>query len=234
MKTRDALILGICIIIAFAVFGAFFYLTRAQTNTITVVGSASKEFTSDLVKWHIQMSRELYVENPIDTYRQIREDANALLEVLKANGIAEKDVFLQPIVKEPIYDPLGGARRYQLILRGYVLSSDIPKIESLALNPDALFERGIFLDDSRLEYFYTKLSDLKRELLAQATLDAKRRAEEIAKGSGAAIDKIVSARAGVFQITEPYSTEVSDYGVYSTTTKQKNITVTVRATFSLK
>ncbi|MEM2915176.1 MAG: SIMPL domain-containing protein [Candidatus Bathyarchaeia archaeon] len=234
MKTKDALILGICIIIAFAIFGAFFYQARAQTDTITVVGSASKEFTSDLVKWHIQISRELYIENPIETYRQIKEDANALLEILKANGISEKDISLQPIVKEPIYDPMGGTRRYQLILRGFVVSSDISKVEALALNPDALFEKGIFLDDSRLEYFYTKLSELKHELLAQATQDARRRAEEIAKGSGATINKIVSARAGVFQITEPYSTEVSDYGVYSTATKEKNITVTVRATFLLK
>lgn len=62
-------------------------------------------------------------------------------------------------------------------------------------------------------------------------MDTRRRAEEIAKNSGMSIEKMVSARAGVFQITEPYSTEVTDYGVYSTSTREKDVTVTVTASF---
>jgi CheY-like chemotaxis protein len=67
-----------------------------------------------------------------------------------------------------------------------------------------------------------------------AAADARRRAEEIAGGSEMTIDKIVSARAGVFQITAPFSTEVSDYGVHDTSTRKKEITVTVHATFSVE
>ena len=78
------------------------------------------------------------------------------------------------------------------------------------------------------------MSDIKRELLAEATKDARKRAEEIAANSEATIDKINSARSGVFQITEPYSTEVSDYGIYSTSTRIKDITVTVHVSFTLK
>ena len=78
------------------------------------------------------------------------------------------------------------------------------------------------------------MSEIKRELLAEATSDARRRAAEIARSSGDRIAKIESARVGVFQITEPYSTEVSDYGIYSTATKEKDITVTVSVVFSLK
>jgi hypothetical protein len=37
----------------------------------------------------------------------------------------------------------------------------------------------------------------------------------------------------VFQITEPYSTEVSGFGVHNTATRQKEITVTVHASFAL-
>ena len=59
-------------------------------------------------------------------------------------------------------------------------------------------------------------------------------AEEIAKSTGDRIVHIVSARAGVFQITEPYSTEVADYGIYNTMTKKKDITVTVSTVFGLR
>jgi hypothetical protein len=106
-------------------------------------------------------------------------------------------------------------------------------LETIALDPGGLLEAGIVLQFSRLEYFFSGIDELKHSLLSQATADARRRAEEIAGGSEMAVDKIVSARAGVFQITEPFSTEVSDYGVHNTSTRSKEITVTVHATFTV-
>jgi hypothetical protein len=78
------------------------------------------------------------------------------------------------------------------------------------------------------------LSDIKLELLAEATKDAQKRALEIAKNSNVRLGNVTSLRVGVFQITEPFSTEVSDYGMYNTRTKQKDITVTVRASFKIQ
>src|SRR5690606_32121047 len=63
--------------------------------------------------------------------------------------------------------------------------------------------------------------------------DAQRRAEEIAGSAGSRVGDVISARAGVFQITEPYSTEVSGMGMYSTSTRRKEITVTVHGDFAL-
>lgn len=107
------------------------------------------------------------------------------------------------------------------------------ELEAIALDPGSLLESGVVLQHARLEYFFSGIDELKHSLLGQATEDARRRAEEIAGGSGLAIDRIVAARAGVFQITEPFSTEVSDYGVHNTSTRTKEITVTVHATFLL-
>ncbi|HQB98599.1 MAG TPA: SIMPL domain-containing protein, partial [Candidatus Cloacimonadota bacterium] len=60
--------------------------------------------------------------------------------------------------------------------------------------------------NSRLEYLYTKLPDLKKELLAAATEDALARAKEISGSANSKLGKMREARAGVFQITEPFST----------------------------
>ena len=68
-------------------------------------------------------------------------------------------------------------------------------------------------------------------LLAAATLDARERAEEIVGATDATIKKMRSVRAGVFQITEPYSTDIAGYGIHQTTTRKKNIKVTVSAEF---
>ena len=116
----------------------------------------------------------------------------------------------------------------------YLISRDLVTIESLALNPGVLSDQSLIIQSSNLEYYSSKLNEIKRALLFAATSDARGRAEEIAKSTGDRIDNIESARTGVFQITEPYSTEVSDYGIYNTSTKEKDITVTVNVVFTLK
>ena len=92
-------------------------------------------------------------------------------------------------------------------------------------------QNGLVLEGSSLEYFYDDMATLKRSLLRQAREDAQARAEEIA---GDGLGALVEARAGVFQIREPYSTEVEGYGMYSTATRAKEMTVTVHAVFQVR
>ncbi|HPO83031.1 MAG TPA: SIMPL domain-containing protein, partial [bacterium] len=68
----------------------------------------------------------------------------------------------------------------------------------------------------------------------EAMNDAKARAEKIAQSSGQGVGSLRSASMGVVQVLEPNSTEVSDYGSYDTSTIEKEVMVTVRATFLLK
>ncbi|MBM3315648.1 DUF541 domain-containing protein, partial [candidate division WOR-3 bacterium] len=144
------------------------------------------------------------------------------------------ELATQPVNRAYTYDNDGRATGYSFTQTFDVVSPNIDTVEKLALTPDRLYEQGVGLQYSGLEYYLSRLPEVKRELLAEAMRDAKARATEMAKNSGARIGRIRSARAGVFQITEPYSTEVSDYGIYSTATRQKNVTVTVTANFSLR
>jgi hypothetical protein len=48
------------------------------------------------------------------------------------------------------------------------------------------------------------------------------------------VGSVLSAQAGVFQIIEPHSTETAAYGVYNTSSRKKEIRVTVHARFSLE
>lgn len=85
-----------------------------------------------------------------------------------------------------------------------------------------------------MEYLYTRLAALRVEMLAEATQDARRRAEVMAHSVGSAIGPIRAARMGVFQITPRHSTEVSGEGIYDTTSVEKNITAVVSVTFALR
>ncbi len=112
-------------------------------------------------------------------------------------------------------------------------SDRLADVEPMALDPAAVLRDGAALEFSQLEYFFSGIAQLKQELLSFATRDARERAAQIAENTGSRVGKIISARSGVFQITEPYSTEVSGFGMHNTSTRQKEITVTVHASFAL-
>ena len=62
----------------------------------------------------------------------------------------------------------------------------------------------------------------------------RERALEMLKGSDMRLGKLQTLRQGVFQITQPHSTEVSSSGIHDTSTKKKQISVTAHATFAIK
>lgn len=234
MAIRAALVLGVAGILAAAIFGLFFRSARATRDTVQVTGAATEPFESDVVKWSITISRQVPTDGVAGGYTALRDDRGQVVRRLSEAGIPEEAMNVQPVTANPRWDQFGSQVGFSLDQGLTVIAENGgQQLESIALDPGPLLESGVVLQFSRLEYFYSGIDELKHKLLSQATEDAQRRAEEIAGGSGLAIDKIVSARAGVFQITEPFSTEVSDYGVHSTSTRKKEITVTVHATFSV-
>ncbi|MGH7565137.1 MAG: SIMPL domain-containing protein [Gemmatimonadota bacterium] len=226
-----ATVLAVGIIGAAVVFGVFHYRSRAPRDTIQVTGTATRPFASDIVKWRLVLARPVPTAELASGYAVLARDLERVRDRLDASGIAFEDIGVQPVNAYPRFDQFGNRVGYNLNQSLYVISRDVDRLETLALNPGELIAGGMVLESSQLEYFYSGLDSLKHQLLATATEDARTRAEEIAGGSGLAIDRIASARAGVFQITEPFSTEVSDFGIHNTATRKKEITVTVHATF---
>lgn len=227
------LLVGISFIIGMLVFGSFFLQSRKVDNNLRVVGYASKLFESDLVKWTLTVQKNTDINGLMNGYTSMTADMNAFRGILLEAGMKEKDVNIQPPTSNPIFAEYGSITGYSVNQTIYILSSDIKKVEALALNPEFFAKRGLVLQQSSLAYLYSKLPDLKKQLLGEATADALARAKEISSSAKAGLGKIQTARAGVFQITEPYSTDVSDYGFYNTNTRSKSISVTVTAEFEL-
>lgn len=227
-----AAVLSLGIFLGAATFGLFFHASRAQHDEVQVTGAATRPFVSDIAKWRIVLSRQVTPTGITQGYRDIGTDLDRLRERLVSAGIPADSIGVSPVNAQPMWGRDGERTGYNL-QQGVTVISDAPEtIESLALNPGALLESGAFIESSQLEYFYSGIAELKHSLLAEATADARRRAEEIVSGD-ASLGRLVQARAGVFQITEPYSTEVAAYGVHSTATRRKEITVTVHATFRM-
>ena len=229
---RAAWILTTGIVLASIILGGSFYKARSARSTVQVVGMASQPFEADMVKWSLSVSRTVPVRDLRSGYEQIGRDVGRILTGFTEVGLPDSVVTLQPVTTNPLYGP-DGVREYQVNQSLFLISDDLSGVERLALDPAGLLGEGVLLQSSQLEYFYSGLAAVKRSLLARATEDARMRAEEIASATNESIGGIVSARAGVFQITEPYSTETAAYGIYNTSSREKQIRVTLHAVFRL-
>jgi len=233
MKNSAAIFLGVFIVLASAIFGWFFKQSRQNVQTVKVVGFATEEFESNLVKWSVGLSEQVPINGTQQGYKIMARKLDEFEQIWKETGISANEFKVFPINVNREYGN-GGHVGYNLTQRIYVVSEDIGKIEKLAIDPKVFVEKGVTFDNSRMEFFSTELDAIKKELLGVATQNARERADQIVSTTDLKVDKLLTARSGVFQITEPFSTEVASYGIHNTSSSKKNIKVTVSAEFSLK
>ncbi len=123
---------------------------------------------------------------------------------------------------------------YNLKQNVTVDSKDIEKVEKISREVTELIQSGIEFNSSSPSYYYTKLSELKIDLLAKASADAKQRAETIAKNSGSGLGSIKNANMGVFQITGQNSDEDYSYGgAFNTSSKNKTASITIKIEYAV-
>ncbi len=240
-----AAIIGASLIVGTLVVSAAVYKVKALNKNLSVTGSAERIIRSDTVKWKAHVTRSVMGDGLAAGSRSLRQDLNSALEHLAQNGIADKEVNAASMEVTPT---CGGQNQYYGSqdcgpnpIIGYTLtqsftveSPDVDKITDVSRNAaTALLEKGIVFSSDSIDYYYSKLTDLKLDMLSEATRDAKARAGRIAAATGAKLGSVQSASMGVFQITAVNSTEISDYGAYDTSTIDKKVTAVVRAAFAL-
>ncbi len=233
MKNSWALILGLAIILAFGVLGWFFQKSRQVQQTVRVVGYGTEEFDSDIVKWSISFSERVSLSGTQEGYQIMAHKLDHFQRLWKQTGIQASEFKVFPVNVNREYGQ-GGHIGYSLDQRIYIVSNDIEKIEQLAVEPKIFVDNGVTFEDSSMEFFSSEIEEIKKQLLGKATQNAFERAQEITSTTDLKVDKLISARAGVFQITEPLSTEVAGYGIHNTSSVRKSIKVTVSADFTLK
>ena len=114
---------------------------------------------------------------------------------------------------------------YRLTQTLQVDSKEVANVEKIAREITELLNKGIEFYSQAPRYYYTKLSDLKIEMISKATADAKLRADKISHNSG----KLISAKMGIFQITGQNSKENYSWGgTFNTSSKEKTASITMK------
>jgi uncharacterized protein len=232
------------IILALALFGGLwlhgYEMAGRDKLGLTVTGSVKQTVTADLAKWSASFTRRANLDNLKTVLASSAKDKTDLTNFVTGLGVDAQGITFLPVQTNAIYEQLPGYGYtqniigYNVVQEVHVESADIDKVEKLGAETSKIIDLGIIPDYQRTEYFYTKLSELRPQLYSEATTDAKTRAEAIASGTGVKVGDLMSAKTGIIQITAPNSTDVSDYGVYDLSTRQKDVTATVSVTFRLK
>jgi len=243
LRNTQIIILGICIALATIVSTVILskgllQIKKFSNEVISVTGSAEKKIASDYIVWRGESSRqELELK---DAYLKLQEDLRKVKDYLASKGINDSELTVSQINTQVLYkknekgsdtNQIEGYRLSQVI---EVKSYDVKKIEDVSRQSTELIEQGVQFISYAPEYFYTKLAELKIEMLSSATEDAKQRAITMAKSTGNKIGAIRSAKMGTFQITPVNSYDVSWYGENDTSSYEKKVRAVVTADFAIE
>ena len=241
---RNYIVAGIgalAAIVSFWIVGNAYKYKFKNTQTISVTGLAEKDFVSDQIVWTGNYSRKMM--DLKSAYSLLKEDEGKIRSYLKGKGVKEDEMVFSAVSIDKDFNTKYDADGKQIgnEFTGYNLkqnvtvdSKDINKVEKISREVTELIESGIEFNSSSPSYFYTKLSELKVDLLAKASADAKQRAETIAKNSGSSLGAIRKATMGVFQITGQNSNEDYSYGgVFNTSAKNKTASITIKIDFAV-
>jgi len=229
-----ALILGLSLVLSAVIASTTFYKLRSM-DYLTTTGSAKKAVVSDKVKWSSNITRAVKESTIKDGYVKMEADLKEVKAFLTKSGIEETSIDVSPIYMNEVWEQNPGPeKKYNLTQNIEIQSTDVEKISQLAKNTSEIIQKGIFISANPPEYYYSKLPEARVELLADAVGDAKARAQQLAVAGGKKIGVLKSASSGVVQVLAPNSIDISDYGMYDTSKINKEIMVTVKASFEIK
>jgi uncharacterized protein len=239
-KSRSITVIAASLIMALAVGGGLVKVGAgfaARTdNGITVTGSAKTTATADNVVWtlNVALSSQLVA----DAVKKVGADVDAVSAYLTKGGIPADALTLGAVSSYANEEWQNGNNTgrilsYRASRDITVRTSDVQLVYKLSQGIGSLLQNGVNVNNYGPQYYISTLSDLRPQLLEDAMKDAKTRAVAITKAVGGSVGAVQSVKSGVFQVTTPDSTMVSDGGAYDTSTIEKTVTSTVSVTFAV-
>lgn len=207
----NALILGASVFLGLTALG---YLLgsaaikfKEYERTVTVKGLAEHEYPADIVIWPIQFTA---ASNDLqDLYNTIEHSTAKIGNFLKARGVDATEISLStPIITDKSAQSYGNAApaefRYTAVQTVTVYSGNIDVVRALMGDLAQLGKQGIAFTggnyQSKTEYIFSRLNEVKPEMIEEATTKAREVALKFSEDSQSKLGKIKRASQGQFSI----------------------------------
>jgi uncharacterized protein len=235
-------ILGV--LLAVGLLGAGFFVSktlynaRAASNTVTVRGLAERDVKADLALWDITF--QTAGSELAATTESARKRTADVKAYLTSKGLDESSLTTGAIsvqdnmANQYTNTAINPQTRYIITSTISVRSADVEKIDIASKTMDELLAKDVLLTGSGLRYEYTKLNDIKPEMLKEATQNARSAAQQFANDSGNSVGRMQSANQGFFSIKSRDASTSSDQENYENkSTIEKKVRVVISATYYL-
>lgn len=186
--------------------GWYYYQSKVNSNFVTVKGLAETNVKADLAIWNLKFV--VTADNLTAAQQNIASQRGVIYEFLQQQGIAKAEISegrveTNDLLANPYRSNNDVASRFIVSQTITVRSGNVDIIDKALRNNGELVARGIILDSqygSPVSYIFTKLNDIKPQMLEEATKNAAAAAAEFAKSSDSRVGRIRRASQGVFSI----------------------------------
>ena len=183
---------------------------RTADRYVTVKGSAERIVDADLVVW--PLAHSVGGNDLADVQRRLDANTATIRAFFAGAGFKPAEIVVSPPRLEDrwayAYGDNRPPERFRYATTVTLRTSNVATALAVVRRSGELVARGVMLgtgDDGRAggpEFDYTRLNDIKPTLIAEATANARKSAEQFAKDSGARIGGIRSANQGVVDISD--------------------------------
>lgn len=179
-----------------------------NSRVVEVRGLCEREMPADKVIWPLQYN--IMGNDLPQLYNKIESSNKIVSDFLTGNGISASEFSVgAPSVNDMqsnSYSSNPLPYRYKITMTITVASDKVDQVRALINRQGELLKEGVSLVtdnwNAQIVYEFTKLNDIKPEMIAEATKNARAAAEKFAEDSGSKIGKIKDARQGQFSISD--------------------------------
>jgi hypothetical protein len=194
-----ALILALGIVVGGYLLGDGLRRARMADRAVTVRGLAERDVTANLANWTLSFTAQGSELGPVQA--EIDRDARAVTDFFRAAGFPAEAVTDAGGSVSQYFDSSRGVNNVTINRRIQLRTDDVMRARAAYARQFELIRRGVAIQEgSGMQYVFTRLNDIKPQMIAEATRDARRGAERFAADSETAVGGIRSATQGYFSI----------------------------------
>ncbi len=178
---------------------------KSMERTVAVKGLAEKQVNADKVVWRVSFAR---VGNDlVSLYSSLDVNAKYIKEYIKDKGIEDSEIFesspnVSNLEDQYRYSNNRPEYKYQISQSLTISTNKVDAVKQLAKTATAdMLKRGIIISDWA-SYEFTGLNELKPEMIAEATANARQAAQKFAEDSKSKLGKIKTASQGQFSVED--------------------------------
>ncbi|GAB4243294.1 MAG: SIMPL domain-containing protein [Ekhidna sp.] len=204
------IVLSLAIVFAGYFIGQTYVAGKKLDRTVVVKGLAEREVQADIATWPLELTvsgNELG-----DLQKTLEKQTKILEDFFVSSGFSEEELTVgAPTIHDSRAQLYGGQNTYQkdryiAKVDFNLRTSNLSQLEEAMYKVPSIIGQGLVIGSKNtwqpVQYNYTKLNDIKPEMIEEATKNAREAAEKFARDSGSEVGKIKSANQGLFSISD--------------------------------